>query len=343
MARKLNRKFVIIVGGVTLTAVVGVGGIAAWRMSSAPERNVAAGDVALKAGRINEAVERYGRAANKRPDRAEYWKKYVSALEQQPTNTTQAGTQNFFQLLGGRAKLAESDPSDVASLTAYLDQLGGTNPADVVLACTRMTPLYAKYPKQAAMLEAASLSATLRQWESKRAGIDDAERKLLDLARAPDAGMDPWLGLVEYADARLEAARRAGIAADVARWNELLEGYLAQAIAANPDAPRLQIALVLRVIGIDRDQRRSAAQAQSPAAFDAALAMAAKQLPELEAIDVSNLLKIGRLLDRSSAIARSNSRRTGSRSTPRSRRSWRTWRRCCRNQTARPTVMNRWP
>jgi hypothetical protein len=99
MARKLNRKFVIIVGGVTLTAVVGVGGIAAWRMSSAPERNVAMGDAALKAGRINEAVERFGRAATKRPDRAEYWKKYVSALGQQPTNTTQAGMQNFFQLL----------------------------------------------------------------------------------------------------------------------------------------------------------------------------------------------------------------------------------------------------
>lgn len=296
MARKLNRKFVIIVGGVTLTAVVGVGGIAAWRMSSAPERNVAMGDVALKAGRINEAVERYGRAASKRPDRAEYWSKYVTALGQQQTNTTQAGVQNFFQLLGGRAKLAESDPKDVAALTNYLDQLGGTNPADVVLACTRMAPLYAKYPKQAAMLEAASLSATLRQWESKRAGIDDAERKLLDLARAPESGMDPWLGLVEYASSRLEAARRAGIAADITRWNELLEGYLAQAIAANPDAPRLQIALVLRVIGTDREQRRTAEQAQSPAAFDAALDMAIRQLPSLEPIDASNLLKIGRLL-----------------------------------------------
>ena len=296
MARKLNRKFVIIVGGVTLTAVVGVGGIAAWRMSSAPERNVAMGDAALRAGRINEAVERYGRAANKRPDRAEYWKKYVGALEQQPTNTTQAGTQNFFQLLSGRAKLAESDPTDVEALANYLDQLGGTNPADVVLACTRMAPLYAKYPKQAAMLEAASLSATLRQWESKRAGIDDAERKLLDLARAPDSGMDPWLGLVEYASSRLDAARRAGIAADIARWNELLDGYLAQAIAANPTAPRLQIALVLKVLGTDREQRRTAEQAQSPAAFDGVLAVAMQQLPTLEPIDVSNLLKIGRLL-----------------------------------------------
>jgi hypothetical protein len=114
MARKLNRKFVIIVGGVTLTAVVGVGGIAAWRMSSAPERNVALGDAALRAGKINEAVDRYGRAANKRPDRTDFWQKYVEALELQRTNTTQAATQSFFQLLGGRAKLAESKPTDVA-------------------------------------------------------------------------------------------------------------------------------------------------------------------------------------------------------------------------------------
>lgn len=296
MARKLNRKFVIIVGGVTLTAVVGVGGIAAWRMSSAPERNVALGDAALKGGRVNEAVERYGRAANKRPDRADYWKKYVTALEQQPTNTPQAGTQNFFQLLAGRAKLAEADPTDVDALSTYLDQLGGTNPADVVLACTRMAPLYARFPKQSVMLEATSLTATLRQWESKRAGVDDAERKLLELARAPESGMDPWLGLIEYASSRLDAARRAGIAADTTRWNELLDGYLAQAIAANPDAPRLQIAVVLKVLGTDREQRRTAEQAQSPAAFDNLLAKATPRLDRLEPLDVSNILKIGRLL-----------------------------------------------
>jgi len=308
MARKLNRKFVIIVGGVTLTAVVGVGGIAAWRISSAPERNVAMGDAALKAGRVNEAVDRYGRAANKRPDRKEYWGKYINALEQQPTNTTQAGTQNFFYLLGGRAKLAEADPTSIEALGDYLDQLNLTNPADVVLACTRMAPLYAKYPKQAAMLKAVSLSATLRQWESKRAGIDDAERKLLDLARTPESGIQPWLGLIEYANARLDAARRASISADITRWTELLDGYLAQAIAANPGAPKLQIALVVKLLGTDREQRRTEAQAQSPAAFDGVAAMASQQLMALEPIDVSNLLKIGRLFgqvqrDRSVEIA----------------------------------------
>ena len=108
MARKLNRKFVLIVGGVTLSAVVGVGGVAAWRISSAPERNIALGDAALRAGKINEAVDRYGRAANKRPDRADFWQKYVDALELQSTNTSQAATQSYFQLLGGRSKLAEA-------------------------------------------------------------------------------------------------------------------------------------------------------------------------------------------------------------------------------------------
>jgi hypothetical protein len=207
MARKLNRKFIIVVGGVTLAAVVGVGSIAVWRVSSGPERNAALGDAALAAGRVNEAVDRFGRAANKSPDRVDYWKKYVGALERQVTNTSQAGTQNFFQLLAGRSKLAEADPSDVNALATYLDQLDGTNPSDVVLACSRAAPAFARFPKQTAMINAAMLSATLRQWESKRAGLEDAERKLLDLARAPDSGMEPWLGLIEYASARLEAAQ----------------------------------------------------------------------------------------------------------------------------------------
>lgn len=296
MARKLNRKFVIIVGGVTLAAVLGVGGLAVWRMQTGPERNIAMGDAALKSGRFNEAVERYGRAANRRPDRTEYWRKYVSALEQQPTNTTQSGTQNFFQLLAGRAKLAESDPTDVEALTEYLKQLSATNPADVALACTRIAPIYAKHPKQTAIIEVASLSAALRQWESKRAGIDDAERKLLDLARAPESGTEPWLGLVEYANARLEVAQRAGISADTRRWSELLDGYLSQAIAAHPRSPRLHMALVIKFLGSDRDQRRTVDQAQAPAAFNELLTIVTPQVQSLESMDVTNLLRIGRNL-----------------------------------------------
>jgi predicted Zn-dependent protease len=295
MARKLNRKFVIIVGGVTLTAVVGVGGIAAWRMSSAPERNVALGDAALRAGKINEAVDRYGRAANKRPDRTDFWQKYVEALELQRTNTTQAATQSFFQLLGGRAKLAESKPTDVALLKEYLGMLSGTNPSDVALACARIKPFFAKYPEQSAMIDVVALTAALRQWESKRAGVDDAERKLLDLARTPNSGEEPWIGLVEYASARLDAARRAGISADVARWSELLGGYLSQGVSANPDSLRLAIAVTLNAISTDREQRLAAADAKAPAAVRAMLSLAERSVARLESFDVINLLKLAPL------------------------------------------------
>ena len=295
MARKLNRKFVLIVGGVTLSAVVGVGGVAAWRISSAPERNIALGDAALRAGKINEAVDRYGRAANKRPDRADFWQKYVDALELQSTNTSQAATQSYFQLLGGRSKLAEAKPSETAPLKAYLQMLASTNPADVALACARIKPAFAQYPAQAAMVEATALTAALRQWESKRAGVDDAERKLLDLARAPGAGDEPWIGLVEYASARLDAARRAGISADVTRWSELLDGYLAQGVAANPGSLRLAIAVTLKALSLDRELRREAADAQSPAAAAAMLELAAKSPGDLDALDVVNILKIAPL------------------------------------------------
>lgn len=296
MARKLNRKFIIIVGGVTVVAVLGVGGIAAWRISTAPERNIAAGDVALAEGKINEAVERYGRAANKRPHRSDYWAKYVAALAQQPTNTSQAGTQNFFQLLAGRSKLAESDPAKVEPLKSYLDQLGETNPADVALACGRIRHLYASHPKQATMIDTVALTAALRQWESKRAGLDDTERKLLDIARMPEVGVEPWLGLIEYSSARLDAARRANIGPDIAKWSELLDGYIAQAIAANPDEPRLQIAVVLKTLGTDRQLRRNADEAESPKAFVALCAQAKQELARLQSIDVINILRIGRLL-----------------------------------------------
>jgi len=296
MARKLNRKFIVIVGGLTLASVVGVGGLAAWRMATGPERNVALGDVALKNGRITEAVERYGRAANKRPDRVDYWRKYVAALEQQPTNTTQAGSQNFFQLLAGRAKLVEADPADIDALAIYLDQLGGTNPSDVVLSCTRLVPVYARFPKQSAMVNAALLSATLRQWESKRAGVDDAERKLLDLARTPDGVVEAWLGLIEYASARLDSAQRAGLAAEVARWTELSDGYLSQAVAAYPDSIKLQIALAFDAISNDREQRRTGDAAEAPAVFNALLDKVSGRPLELRPVDVSNILRLGRLL-----------------------------------------------
>ncbi|MDI9410185.1 MAG: tetratricopeptide repeat protein [Bacteroidia bacterium] len=292
MPRKLNRKFIVIVGGVTLTAVVGVGGVAAWRMSSAPERNIALGDAALRAGKVNEAVDRYGRAANKRPDRTDFWKKYVEALELQSTNTTQAAAQSYFQLLGGRAKLAESDPADVSLLKSYLDMLAGTNPADVALACARIKPAFANHPEQTSMIEVLATTAALRQWESKRAGIDDAERKLLDLARAPGSGEEPWIGLVEYASARLDAARRAGLSTDVARWGELLDGYLAQGVAANPESLRLAIAVSLKAMSTDRDLRRPQAEAQAPVAVRAMLELGARTVDGLDAIDVVNVLKI---------------------------------------------------
>ncbi len=292
MARKLNRKFVFVVGGVSLAALVLVGSVAFWRVSSAPERNIALGDAALAAGKINEAVDRYGRAANKRPDRTDFWEKYVVGLRAQKTNTSIAGNANYLQLLSALSKLAESDPQNVEALRAYLDLLMFVPPTEIVNGASRLAPKAAAFPKQRAMIEAAQLTGRLRQWETSRSGLDEAERKLLEVARTPETVPEAWYGLIEYAEERASAARRANLSADIARWNELLDGYLAQAIGAFPESARLLTMAAIKAQIADRAQGLRGADASAPPLIDQAVAVAANQAKTIGLLEAMALVRM---------------------------------------------------
>lgn len=91
---KLNRKFLILVGGFVVFAIVVLGGIYYWSYSAAPERNIhlgdalvveakaaeAAGDADEAYKKFQQAISRYGRAVSKKPNDLGYSQKMLDTL-----------------------------------------------------------------------------------------------------------------------------------------------------------------------------------------------------------------------------------------------------------------------
>ena len=107
---KINKKFIMLVGGFALFAAVVLGGIFYWSYSAAPERNVKLGDelvvtakAAEAAGNADEAykkyqdaIGRYGRAISKKPNNLEYVQKVIDALALM-TPKTSGDAQELYQ------------------------------------------------------------------------------------------------------------------------------------------------------------------------------------------------------------------------------------------------------
>ncbi len=107
---KINKKFILLVGGFVLFAGVVLGGIFYWSYSAAPERNIRLGDelvlvaqAADKAGnsdeaykKFQEAIGRYGRAVSKKPNNLEYAQKVIDALSLM-TPKTSGDAQELYQ------------------------------------------------------------------------------------------------------------------------------------------------------------------------------------------------------------------------------------------------------
>ena len=107
---KVNKKFIMLVGGFLLFAGVVLGGIFYWSYSAAPERNVRMGDelvVAAKAAeaagnvddaykKYQDAIGRYGRAINKKPNNLAYVQKVIDALDLM-TPKTSGDAQELYQ------------------------------------------------------------------------------------------------------------------------------------------------------------------------------------------------------------------------------------------------------
>lgn len=107
---KINKKFIMLVGGFLLFAAVVLGGIFYWSYSAAPERNVKLGDelvVTAKAAeaagnadeaykKYQEAISRFGRAISKKPNNLVYSQKIIDALDLM-TPKTSGDAQELYQ------------------------------------------------------------------------------------------------------------------------------------------------------------------------------------------------------------------------------------------------------
>ena len=107
---KINKKFIILVGGFLLFAAVVLGGIFYWSYSAAPERNIKMGDelvVTAKAAeaagnadeaykKYQEAISRFGRAISKKPNNLVYTQKIIDALDLM-TPKTSGDAQELYQ------------------------------------------------------------------------------------------------------------------------------------------------------------------------------------------------------------------------------------------------------
>jgi tetratricopeptide (TPR) repeat protein len=107
---KINKKFIMLVGGFLLFSAVVLGGIFYWSYSAAPERNVKLGDelvVTAKAAeaagnadeaykKYQEAISRFGRAISKKPNNLVYTQKIIDALDLM-TPKTSGDAQELYQ------------------------------------------------------------------------------------------------------------------------------------------------------------------------------------------------------------------------------------------------------
>ena len=107
---KVNKKFIMLVGGFLLFAAVVLGGIFYWSYSAAPERNIKLGDelvVTAKAAeaagnadeaykKYQEAISRFGRAISKKPNNLVYSQKIIDALDLM-TPKTSGDAQELYQ------------------------------------------------------------------------------------------------------------------------------------------------------------------------------------------------------------------------------------------------------
>ena len=107
---KINKKFIMLVGGFLLFSAVVLGGIFYWSYSAAPERNVKLGDelvVTAKAAeaagnadeaykKYQEAIGRYGRAISKKPNNLVYIQKIIDAIDLM-TPKTSGDAQELYQ------------------------------------------------------------------------------------------------------------------------------------------------------------------------------------------------------------------------------------------------------
>lgn len=125
MASKLNRKFILVVGGFSaaaillLVAVVLVNQL--WIKNA--ERHIRAGDELVQQGKFREALNMYGRAVAKKPEMVAYIGKMEETLGKVVADTPAQSAEDYRTMMSLRRARTRAQPGDPAQWRALLDAL----------------------------------------------------------------------------------------------------------------------------------------------------------------------------------------------------------------------------
>ena len=101
MASKLNRKFIFVVGGFSLAAVLLLVAVILvnqlWLKNA--DRHIRAGDELMAQGKAREAYAMYGRAVGKKPDVVRYIEKMEEALSKVTADTPAQSVEDYRSLM----------------------------------------------------------------------------------------------------------------------------------------------------------------------------------------------------------------------------------------------------
>jgi tetratricopeptide (TPR) repeat protein len=125
MATKLNRKFILVVGGFSAAAIlllVAVFLVNALYLKNA-ERHIRSGDELMAQGKLREAFAMYGRAVNKKPEEVAYIAKMEEALSKVVADTPAQAAEDYRSLMGLKRARTRAQPGDPVQWRTLLDAL----------------------------------------------------------------------------------------------------------------------------------------------------------------------------------------------------------------------------
>ncbi|MSR29532.1 MAG: tetratricopeptide repeat protein [Phycisphaerales bacterium] len=272
MAKKaLNKKLVMLVGGFLLFAALVLGGGAYFTITRAPERNLRLGDEGLKAAAAaekagdenaaytayQEALGRFGRAVNKKPNNLEYNQRMVDTLALMTPKTSGDAQELYSKRERLLRKRTQAAPLDGKQWLMYLDASESRAQLfedaglwrDIVDVCTeglvKLPPDEPNVPAVQAMQIRAQLAQDAILTVDERAVAEQSAREYL--AKHPGA-IEVWAALLRsvHSDAtRLAFANR--IAESQGR-TMAFDADMAKATALFPKDPSIQVVLLARLI-----------------------------------------------------------------------------------------------
>jgi hypothetical protein len=114
MASKLNRKFIFVVGGFSLAAVLLLVAVILvnqlWLKNA--DRHIRAGDELMAQGKAREAFAMYGRAVSKKPDVVRYIEKMEEALSKVTADTPAQSLEDYRTMMELKRRHTSAQPGD---------------------------------------------------------------------------------------------------------------------------------------------------------------------------------------------------------------------------------------